>query len=229
MIRPSTQAKVLLVLCSTFLQPLTGSAQPEPSAGEILQTARITQMSQEAKLNGYLRLNKERIPFTLELAGGVIRYRFEDPAQEIQLRLDETEPVLRESTPPGSPLKEVNESDRLRGTAITYEDLALQFLYWPRPKLIGDDNIRTRSTWVIEVQAPRTKSQYGVARLWIDKASGALMRIEGFDKNGQIAKRFEVISGQKIGEQWMLKTMRVEEFEPGTSRVASRTYLEIRE
>jgi len=55
------------------------------------------------------------------------------------------------------------------------------------------------------------------------------MRIEGFDKNGQIAKRFEVISGQKIGDQWMLKTMRVEEFEPGTRRVASRTYLEIRE
>jgi hypothetical protein len=64
--------------------------------------------------------------------------------------------------------------------------------------------------------------------LWIDKASGALMRMEGYDWNEQLAKRFEVVSAQKIEGRWFLKQMRVEEFQPGTSHVQARTYLEIK-
>jgi hypothetical protein len=229
MIPRITQAKLpAAIFCCIIVAPFI-RANPEPNATGILQTARVTQMSQDASLTGFLRINSERIPFSLQLADGLIRYRFENPDQEIQLQLAEKEPLLREISSPGSKPMEVNPSDRLRGTAITYEDLSLHFLYWPNPKIIGEDNIRTRSTWKIEVQAPRKRSQYGVARLWIDKASGALMRVEGFDMQGRIAKRFEVISGQKIENQWMLRTMRVEEFEPGTRKVASRTYLEIRE
>lgn len=229
MIPRRTQAKLPIVAYCILMLPICVHANRAPDATEILKTARVTQMAQEATLNGYLRTKNERIPFSLELSQGRIRYRFENPAQEIQLELAEKEPVLREVTPPATKPSEVNPSDRLRGTAITYEDLALHFLYWPNPKIIGEDTIKTRGTWKIEVQAPRNRSQYGVARLWIEKESGALMRVEGYDMNGRIAKRFEVISGQKIDNQWMLRTMRVEEFEPGTRRIASRTYLEIRE
>ena len=44
----------------------------------------------------------------------------------------------------------------------------------------------------------------------------------------EVAKRFEVISAQKIDNRWFLKQMRVEELEPGTSKVQARTYLEIK-
>ncbi len=228
MIRRSTQAKLpaLLICGATFLFSALG--QDTPTAEEILQTARITQMSQEAKLSGFLRVGNQRTPFALELDSGLIRYRFQDPDQEIQLQLADSSPILRESTPPGATPKAVDGSKRLRGTSITYEDLALHFLYWPNPKVIGDDNISTRSTWKIEIQGPRG-SQYGVVRLWVDKASGSLMKIEAFDRQGHLAKRFSVVSVQQIEGQWMLKSMRVEEFDPGTRRVANRTYLEIRE
>ena len=48
-----------------------------------------------------------------------------------------------------------------------------------------------------------------------DKASGALMRMEGYDWNVQIVKRFEVVSAQKIDNRWFLKQMRIEELQPG--------------
>jgi len=64
--------------------------------------------------------------------------------------------------------------------------------------------------------------------LWVDEASGALMRLDCYDWNGQLVKRFEVVSGQKIDNRWFLKQMRIEELQPGTNNVLGRTYLEIK-
>jgi hypothetical protein len=54
------------------------------------------------------------------------------------------------------------------------------------------------------------------------------MRMEGYDAGGKLVKRFEVVSTQKIDDRWFLKQMRVEEIQPGTTKVQSRTYLEIK-
>jgi hypothetical protein len=64
--------------------------------------------------------------------------------------------------------------------------------------------------------------------LWVDRNSGALMEMEGYNWNAQLVKRFEVISVQKIDNRWFLKQMRVEELDPSTHKVQSRTYLEIK-
>jgi hypothetical protein len=77
------------------------------------------------------------------------------------------------------------------------------------------------------MQAPRGQSQYGVARLWIDKQSGAVLRIEGYDRNGYIMKRFEMVSAQPIRGKWTLKTMRVESYDSQTRKVIDRTYLKV--
>jgi negative regulator of sigma E activity len=67
-----------------------------------------------------------------------------------------------------------------------------------------------------------------VVRVWLDQASGALLRIEGFDWQGRLLRRFEVVSGQRIDGQWMLKQMRIERFSPESStRAIGRSYLEI--
>jgi negative regulator of sigma E activity len=110
---------------------------------------------------------------------------------------------------------------------ITYEDLALKFLYWKNPKLLGSETVRSRDAWKIEVLAPADGSQYGAVRVWIDKASAALLRIEGYDREGKLAKRFEVVSAQKIDGQWMLKQMRVERIDPATRKTSGITYLEV--
>ncbi|HEY5792158.1 MAG TPA: outer membrane lipoprotein-sorting protein, partial [Chthoniobacterales bacterium] len=68
---------------------------------------------------------------------------------------------------------------------------------------------------------------YGVVRLWVDRESGAILRMEGFDGSGRLAKRFEVITAQKLENQWFLKTMRVESFVPETGKIRDRAYLEV--
>ncbi|MBV9618425.1 MAG: outer membrane lipoprotein-sorting protein, partial [Verrucomicrobia bacterium] len=129
-------------------------------------------------------------------------------------------------------------NDKIRGTGVTYEDLALKFLYWTGGRVLGDETVHARSCWKLQLAAPPATpklresgpgdSQYANVFLWVDKKSGALMRMEGYDANGKLAKRFEVVSTQKIDNRWFLKQMRVEEMQPGTNKVESRTYLEIK-
>jgi hypothetical protein len=52
--------------------------------------------------------------------------------------------------------------------------------------------------------------------------------MEGYDWSGRLAKRFEVVSVQKIEGRYFLKQMRIESIQPDTGKVQSRTYLEIK-
>jgi len=183
---------------------------------------------QQLDLQGQLRENEIVIPFRLIQNGPIIRYAFSNPEEVLQLRLGENGSRLDLVTDTGAEKFARKLDLKVRGTGVTYEDLALKFLYWPNARVLGDETVRTRSCWKLQLQPPSRDSQYSNVFLWIDKASGALMRMEGYDWNGQLAKRFEVVSAQKIDNRWFLKQMRVEELQPGTNKVQSRTYLEIK-
>jgi hypothetical protein len=209
------------------LTPLA-SGEPVPSAQEILASVRMLETRQQIDLHGQLRDNETVIPFRLIQTGPIIRYSFSNPAEQVQLRLGENSSRLDVVTDTGTETLAASKLDqKIRGTGVTYEDLALKFLYWPNARVLGQENIRTRNCWKLQLHAPLRESQYSNVLLWIDKTSGALMRLEGYDWNGQLAKRFEVVSAQKIDNRWFLKQMRIEELQPGTKKVQSRTYLEI--
>lgn len=200
----------------------------EPTAEEILAAARMNPVGQAVALRAQLRAGSVKVPFVLEVRDGAVRYLFENPSEEIQLRLEENGSVLEEvKTGGASPVAVARLDDSVRGGLITYEDLALKFLYWKNPKLLGSETVRSRDAWKIEVLSPADSSQYGAVRVWIDKASAALLRIEGYDREGKLAKRFEVVSAQKIDGQWMLKQMRVERIDPATRKTNGITYLEV--
>ena len=200
-----------------------------PSAREILESVRLQQAQQQIELEGQLRENDKLIPFRLTQTGPVIRYSFSNPDEALQLRLGENESRLEQVSREGvEKIAPAQFDEKVRGTALTYEDLALKFLYWPDARVTGENSIRTRNCWKLELKAPSRQSQYSNVYLWVDKNGGALMRMEGFDWKGQLAKRFEVISAQKIEGRWFLKQMRIEEFAPGTNKVQTRTYLEIK-
>ena len=184
---------------------------------------------QQIDLDGQLRQNEIVVPFHLTQTGPLIRYSFTNPDEVLQLRLGENGSRLDLVGEEGAekfPAEKLNE--KIRGTGITYDDLALKFLYWPDAKLFGDETVRTRSCWKLQIVAPSRDLPYWNVVLWVDKASGALMRMEAYDWDGKLAKRFEVVSAQKIDNRWFLKQMRVEEMKPGTNKVESRTYLEIK-
>ena len=216
-------------LSGIFFATMAIGADAPPPAREILDQVRLQQSQQQLDLQGQLRSDATVIPFRITQTGPVIRYTFTNPAEVVQLRLGEDgtrlDLVLQNST------KKFSSSrldERIGGTAVTYGDLALKFLYWPDAQVIGADTLRTRNCWKLRLAAPSKDAPYATVLLWVDKESGALMRMEGYDWNTQLKKRFEVVSAQKIEGRWFLKQMRIEEMEPGTNKVRSRSYLEIK-
>jgi hypothetical protein len=221
--------KLLLSLALSLGLARVSVAAPPPSAKEILDSVRLLESRQQIDLDGQLRENERVIPFHLTQDGSLIRYSFSDPEEVIELRLGEDASRLDLVTDdaatkfPADKLKA-----NVRDTAITYEDLTLEFLYWPDGRVLGTDLIRTRNCWKLQLTATSHDLQYWYVFVWVDKASGALMRMDGYDWDGKLAKRFEVVSAQKIDNRWFLKQMRVEKMKPGSSKVESRTYLEIK-
>jgi hypothetical protein len=213
-----------------FVGTLFVQAQPStPSAKDILDSVRMLEARQQLDLDGQLRQNQLVVPFHITQTGPVIRYSFSDPEEVLQLRLGENSSRLDLVTDTAIEKFAASKlNQKIRGTGITYEDLALKFLYWPSARIVGQENVRTRNCWKLQLRAPSRESQYSNVSLWVDQASGALMRMEGYDWNGQLAKRFEVVSAQKIDNRWFLKQMRIEELQPGTNHVLARTYLEIK-
>jgi Outer membrane lipoprotein-sorting protein len=218
----------IFVLC-VALAALSAFAEPPPSAKDILDSVRMIESRQQIDLQGQLRQDDVVIPFRLVQNGPLIRYTFTNPDETLELRLGEDSSRLELVSDTGT--EKVGASklqEKIRGTIATYGDLAFKFLYWPTARVLGEENVRTRKCWKLQLRAPSRESSYSNVLLWVDKASGALMRMEGYDWNAQLIKRFEVVSAQKIDGRWFLKQMRIEQLQPGTNHAEARGYLEIK-
>jgi hypothetical protein len=216
------------VIC-VALGALSVFAEAPPSAQDILDSVRMIESRQQIDLQGQLRQDDVVIPFRLVQNGPLIRYTFTNPDETLQLRLGENSSRLELASDAGT--EKVGASklqEKIRGTILMYGDLAFKFLYWPTARVLDEENVRTRKCWKLQLRAPSRESSYSNVLLWVDKASGALMRMEGYDWNAQLIKRFEVVSAQKIEGRWFLKQMRVEQLQPGTNHVDARAYLEIK-
>ena len=228
-IRHSFDIRHSTFVISIALLALSVFAEPPPSAKDILDSVRMVESRQQIDLQGQLRQDDMVIPFRLMQNGPLIRYTFTDPDETLELRLGENSSRLELVSDAGT--EKVGASklqEKIRGTIVLYEDLAFKFLYWPTARVLGEEKVRTRKCWKLQLRTPSRESPYSNVLLWADKASAALMRMEGYDWNAQLIKRFEVVSAQKIEGRWFLKQMRVEQFQPGTNHVEARSYLEIK-
>ena len=216
------------VFCFALVAGAVLAASP-PSAKDILDSVRMLESRQQIDLQGQLRQDDVVIPFRLMQNGPLIRYTFTDPDETLELRLGENSSRLELVSDAGTEKVSASKlQEKIRGTIVTYGDLAFKFLYWPNARLLGEEKVRTRNCWKLQLRAPSKESTYSNVLLWVDKMSGALMRMEGYDWDAKIIKRFEVVSAQKIEGRWFLKQMRVEQFQPGTNHVEARAYLEIK-
>src|ERR1700704_5519300 len=142
-----------------FVLVLTVYAEPAPSAKDIIESVRMRQTRQQIDLNGQLRQGEVVVPFHLIQSGPVVRYIFSDPDESLQLQLGENDSRLDELSSDG--VQKVAQFDRkIRGTDVTYEDLALKFIYWPDIDLQGTETVRTRKCWKLRLHAPSHATQY---------------------------------------------------------------------
>ncbi len=210
-----------------------GPAPESLNAADVLHALREGQASRHETLAGQLRNDADgkTFPFHMAADGPLVRYQFEGtPPTVVQVHYNEDNSQLEESTAGATEkLTPSNFDKKILGTDLSYEDLALRFVYWSRATITGTDNVRTRDAWKLTLNAPTHRTEYSSVNLWVDKESGALLQADAYDWQGKPIKRFEVISGQKIEGKWYLKQMRIESLDPANGTVRTRTYLEIKD
>ncbi|MEO6739869.1 MAG: outer membrane lipoprotein-sorting protein [Chthoniobacteraceae bacterium] len=221
---------ILAAACLTLAFASPVRADDPPSAQELLKSVRIAQSSQDWKLTGRIRTGSKKIPFKLTLEKGSIRYEFTDNGDLLTLRLGEKSSTLEETKGGKTGRVTAAKLDApVHGTEITYEDLALRFIYWRDANVIGSDMISAHRCWKVEARpAAANDSQYARVVLWIGREDGALMKAESYDAAGRWVRRFMVTEVMKRQGYWMLKKMRIESAN-GRSVDPKPSYLEIEE
>ncbi|MFV1994352.1 MAG: outer membrane lipoprotein-sorting protein [Verrucomicrobiales bacterium] len=213
--------------------PVSGQETPPGEAvdgARILELARSSYALQDYKLNGHMwrGIGIKRTPFSLTMEGGAVRFQFKDPLQIVLLKMENAGASLYERV--GDEVAEVpteRYGQRVRGFDLSYEDLAMRFLYWPMAQWLGDETVSTRRCWKLEVRNPDGFGSYERVLLWIEQGGGALMRMQGFDAQDRLVRELKVRSVQQIAGAWVLKLMRVERYDPESGKRLGMTYLEI--
>ena len=227
---PAITAVVLGLLCSGRMA--VAASNDEITANDILRTVREAQAGRNESLDGQLRTDTGKVlPFRLTATGPAVRYVFPGPpASTVQVRYNEDNSQLEEVDGEGSKerLNPANFDKKILGTDLTYEDLALRFVYWKRATLLESDDETNFPAHKLRLNSPSRQSQYSYVLLWVAKDSGALLRAEGYNFDGKLTKRLQVVSGQKLNGKWYLKQLRIEEVDPSNGSTASRSYLEIK-
>ncbi len=202
----------LAALAAIFVSTATFAAD-KPDARELLKEARVAQGNVNWKFTGHLRVGagSKKIPFILTISNGVVRYEFQDTKDTITLRLGEKESKLEQTT--GGKTERVTAAkfdDAVRDTSITYEDLAMRFLYWPDAKVVDSDAILTRDSWEVEIRPPAgTATQYSRVNAWFSKGDNAMMKMEAYDAAGKALRTFTARSAMKRDGYYYLKTMEI--------------------
>lgn len=226
----SILAAACLALAASLTPHPSIAADEPPSGQELLKSVRIAQSSQDWKLTGRIRTGSKKIPFKLTLEKGSIRYLFTDNNDTLTLRLGDKTSTLEE-TKDGKTTRitAAKLTAPVHETEITYEDIALRFIYWRDAKIIGGDMISAHRCWKVEARPDNANdSQYTRVILWIGREDGALMKAESYDAAGRWVRRFMVTEVMKREGFWMLKKMRIESSH-GRSTDPKPSYLEIEE
>ncbi len=220
-----------LAALSACAVPLHAEDEPEPDAEDIQRLVKLSYIRQEMSLKGTLRndATDAEAPFNLSMQQNTIRFRFDNPTQIINLDLNDKGFTLYEVVKGSkAEVKPGRYTENIRATDITYEDLSLRFLYWPNPVKLENETVSHRTCWRLRLSNPSSTGAYGTAFIWVDKGSGGLLQMQGYDRQGKLIKQYKVISGMKVGDGMMLKEMRIETFDPNNNRKPiGRSYLEL--
>ncbi len=220
--------KVILALSlSLALSPFSQAQTAEDIMSSVRQVA-VLQGSQD--LSGVIRKGSKKTPLTLFLRGKDIQFALNGGAERFHLRLNEDTQQLRELVGGKSrPFPSAKISAPISNTDVSYEDLALKFLYWPQPRIIQEEKINGQLCWRLHVVNPEKTGRYREVSVWVTKNQRALMRVVGYGpRPATVAlKQFEITDVMKVNGVFTVETMKVSTFSKDR-RVSGITYLEFK-
>lgn len=190
-----------------------GKTIEQMSADEVLKLVRFSYTLFNRDFTGNLVMGiAKKVPFLLSLKPDSIRFIFDNPAQIIYLDTRNQRFALFEGVG-GAEMKPVPPAkygDKIRGTDVTYDDLSMRFLYWPDARIVRQEKLKGRDCILLSVRNPDGAGAYSSVDVWIDKMSGGMLKMIGNDHGGRPIRRFEVLSGKKFDDIWMVDEMRIE-------------------
>jgi len=218
------KAILSLALALAFC-PISQAQTAEEIMSSVRQVA-VLQGSQD--LNGVIRKGKLKTPLTLFLRGKDIQFALNGGQERFHLRLNEENQQLRAlvggKSNPFPPEKIVAP---IANTDVSYEDLALKFLYWKNPRIIKEEKINGQLCWRLHVENPEKVGRFREVSVWVTKKQRALMRVVGYGPRPASVplKQFEITDVMKVNGVFTVKTMKVSSF-GADKRVTGITYLE---
>lgn len=210
--------KTFLLSSILFLSSLVGVQAQLPDADDVLRTARYVATLNSTSLEGTLRKDKMKIPialFLIENQGIEFQVLEGKVWKKFQLKLAEDEYDLFEGV--GANIKRFDKkkvTQPVMGTDLTYEDLAMSFLYWPGGTVLKEESLGIgRDAWKVRLVNPKAVGRYKTVDVWVHKKSGALMQIYGYRADGKCIKVFKVTEIMRVGGgEYSLKTMKVQSY-----------------
>ena len=229
----STPSKIFVLAAVAIFGVFSSSGQEaQPPADTLLKTARFVATLQHQDLKGHIRKNEIKFPVGLYMRGQEIQLSYTQPGGDkdvrFHMRLNEKRYDLFDVVEGGKTVRfpEAKLGKAIGGTDLSYEDLAMRFLYWPNGIVDGIQEIKGQECWVVRMVNPTQTGRYAQVRVWVHKKSQALMQVVGYNADGRPLKRFTVTDVMKVGDAYTLRRMRVDTVDPVGNRVVGMTYLE---
>lgn len=103
------------------------------------------------------------------------------------------------------------------GSDFWVADLGLEFLRWPKQRLLKTELRRSQSCNVLEsVNTDTNATGYVRVVSWIDIDTGGIVEAEAYDSAGKQLKHFKPVSFQKLDGRWEVKEIEIRNKQTGS-------------
>ncbi|MFH1066889.1 MAG: outer membrane lipoprotein-sorting protein [bacterium] len=228
------QALYVLTLAAVFA--VSAYADPDstkkiPDAHRVQEALWHNMVFQDFRLEGFMRTDKQLHPLVLSTRNREMIFEFPEEPLQVHVELTPEGSLVHRRKKKGNPWMAVTGEQRLErilDSDVAYEDLGVDFLRWKNVKPLGLDSIKTLEAWAYEAK-PDKISRYAKARYWISSEYLAVLRVDAYNKKGQVVKRVEVNGVQRVEgtEFYVIKEMMICNIIPGRDVSKTKSYFEI--
>ena len=90
------------------------------------------------------------------------------------------------------------------GSDLSYEDMMDDATYQDNydAVVIGEENLRDKNCWIVELQAKTPDVTYQTRKVWVDQSTYVPLREDLFAKSGKLLKRTDLYEIKRMGNRW---------------------------
>jgi outer membrane lipoprotein-sorting protein len=200
--------RTILMIVLTASAVLSAAAQAAPSAAELLSRADANEVYDSIIYKGRMIIEYQGKRFVKEMQAWAKGnndsfVEFTNPedrgtkylkkGSRLYVYSPDSEQVMLIS---GHLLKE-----SMMGSDLSYEDTIENEKLSARytPTLAGSEQVKGRDAWILNLAAKKRTESYPMRKLWIDKATGDVLRYELYALSGAKLKESNLITAKTIG------------------------------